>query len=45
MNVGLDVTLTERTVDMVDEEDAVTLQEQRGATMCIALKEVSGQDR
>ena len=36
MNVGLDVMLTEPTVDMEDEEDAATGQELRGATMFIA---------
>ena len=36
MNAGLDVTLTEPMVDMVDEEVADFGQEEDGLTMCIA---------
>ena len=36
VNAGLDVMLTEHMVDMVDEEGADTIPEDRGLTMCIA---------
>ena len=36
VNAGLDVMLTERMVDMADEEGAAIGQEDHGLTMCIA---------